>query len=87
MTESDEDLRKIMSNFNQDKQELEAKIKEKRAELEQVEANHRGLRTRHGKEAQRLGELNANRKVRHPERMFRRYHTDNRSSAIRPQCK
>ncbi|GHJ86488.1 hypothetical protein NliqN6_2890 [Naganishia liquefaciens] len=62
MKESDEDLRKIMSNFNQDKQELEAKIKEKRAELEQVEANHRGLRTRHGKEAQRLGELNANRK-------------------------
>lgn len=52
-----------MNNFNQDKQELEAKIKEKRAELDQVEANHRALRTRHGKEGQKLGELNANRKV------------------------
>lgn len=53
-----------MNNFNQDKQELEAKIREKRAELDQIEANHRALRTRQGKEGQKLGELKADRKVR-----------------------
>jgi predicted nuclease with TOPRIM domain len=63
IAESDEDLRKIMNNFNKDKEELEGRIEEKKAELERVEANHRAVRTRHGKEGQKLGELNANRKV------------------------
>jgi hypothetical protein len=52
-----------MNNFNKDKEELEGRIEEKKAELERVEANHRAVRSRHGKEGQKLGELNANRKV------------------------
>lgn len=52
-----------MQNFSEDKQKIEGKIKDKQAELERLEANYRVLRTRHGKEGQRLGELNANRKV------------------------
>lgn len=54
----------MMQNFSEDKQKIEGKIKDKRSELERLESNHRALRTKHGKEGQRLGELNANRKVR-----------------------
>lgn len=63
MSETDEELRAIMQNFNEDKDKIENKIKEKRVDLDRLEANYRAMRAKHGKEGQRMGELTANRKV------------------------
>ncbi|KAI5452761.1 DNA repair protein rad50 [Naganishia albida] len=62
MKETDEELRAIMQNFNEDKDKIDNKIKEKRVELDRLEANYRAMRAKHGKEGQRMGELTANRK-------------------------
>ncbi|KAJ9113857.1 hypothetical protein QFC19_000050 [Naganishia cerealis] len=85
MKESEADLRSMMQNFAKDKQDIESKIEEKRAQLDQLESSHRTLRVRHGKEGQRQGELNANRKLRPPSKRYDRNAND-REDLIRSQA-